>query len=654
MDNKTNPEAKNKTINVILAILLVAAVVFAGVMYNQKNDLDKQVADMTAQIKTLKKDLETVKGEAAAAEMARAEAELAAERAKGPTPNWAPYDDLINQIKTTADFANRVTLMHQAEDMLMDTGAIVPIYYYNDLFMKKEPVKGFFSNNYGNKFFLYATNGDSDTLRINLASEPDKLDPALNSSVDGAGLAINSFGGLYTYNAEGVLSPNFATGVTVSEDGLTYEFAIREGLKWSNGDPLTAKDFEYSWKRAAAPETAADYSYMLNSVEGYYTYAENADGTGAYNLVDDQYVAVEPDEDGNTAGGYDLAPALNVTASEDGLTLTVKLSTPTAYFLDLAAFPVLFPVHQASVEAAEGYKDEAGNVVNPGAWALEAGFVTSGAFTLESWAHNESMVYVKNPNFWDAENVKLEKLEFMLSSDETAIYAAYNAGDLDFIDTVPQDEIKGLLESQNPEFQVVNQLGTYYINFNVKSKLFEGKTVTEAANMRKAFGLLIDRPYIVENIGQTGQQVATSFIPAGMLDGNNGIFKDAAGWQYPVGDGYFPVERDLNGAIELLKAAGYQFDDGNKLSAETPINFEYVTNPSAGHVAIAETVQQDLAEVGITMSIKTLEWNVFLNERKAGNYDVARNGWIADFNDPINMLEMWTTASGNNDVQFGK
>ncbi|MGI6634306.1 MAG: ABC transporter substrate-binding protein [Christensenellales bacterium] len=652
MSNQDNSQAKNKKINVVLAILLVAAVVFAAMTYGQKNDLDKQITDLTAQIETLKKDLETVKGEAEAAEIAKAEAELAALRAKGPLPDWKPYDELINQIKTTTDFAGRVKLMHEAEDMLMDTGAIVPVYYYNDLFMVKPDVEGFYTNNYGNKFFLYATKGDADTLRINLASEPDKLDPALNSSVDGACLAINSFGGLYTYNAEGVLEPNFATGYTVSEDGLTYEFTMREGLKWSNGDALNAKDFEYSWKRAAAPETAADYSYMFNGIAGYYTYVENAEGKGAYDLVDDAYVPQEVAEGAAPTGKYDLVPALQVTASEDGTKLTVALDAPCAYFLDLTAFPTFFAVHQPTVEAAAGYKDDAGNVVNPGAWATEAGFVTSGAFTLESWVHNESMVYVRNPNFWDAENVKLEKLEFMLSADETAIYAAYKAGDLDFIDAVPQDEIKGLIGT--PEFNVINQLGTYYVCFNVKSKLFEGKTVEEAANMRKAFSALIDRQYIVDAIGQTGQQPATSFIPGGMLDGNNGIFKDAAGWSYPVGDGYYPVERDVGKAVELLKSAGFQFDDQNKLTAETPLSFEYVTNQSAGHVAIAETIQQDLAEVGITMTIKTLEWNVFLNERKNGNYDVARNGWIADFNDPINMLEMWSTASGNNDVQFGK
>ena len=537
---------------------------------------------------------------------------------EGSEPDWTEYDALIAEIKSTTDFAEREAKMHQAEDILMDTGAIVPIYYYNDLYMQKPEVEGIYSNAYATKFFMYATNGDSDTLNLNLSSEPDKLDPALNSSVDGACLAVTAFGGLYTYDSNGELTPNYATGVEVSEDGLTYTFTMREGLKWSDGSDLTAKDFEYSWKRAAAPATAADYSYMYDGIKGY------------------------PED-------------LAVTASEDGATLTVELNAPCAYFLDLAAFPAFFAVPQQSVEAADGWEE------NPGAWALEAGFVTSGAYTLTEWTHNEAMVYPKTPNYWDAENVKLEKLVFMLSADDTAIYAAYQAGDLDFIDTVPTDEIQNLKDS--PEFYIVDELGTYYVAFNIKSDLFAGKTVEQAAAMRKAFSKLIDRDYIIETVGQTEQKPANAFIPEGMMDGNGGVFKENDdAYTYPVTaeleDGsesavYYDYEVDVEGDSELLKEAGFEFD-GDMLSDSTPISFEYLTNETSGHIAIAECIQQDLAAVGINMTIRTCDWNVFLNDRKAGNYDVARNGWIADFNDPINMLEMWTTDSGNNDVQFGR
>lgn len=535
--------------------------------------------------------------------------------------DWKVFDQLIADIKSTTDFVEREAKMHEAEDMLMETGALVPIYYYNDVYMVKPDVEGFFANVYGNKFFMYCTKGDATTLKINLASEPDKLDPALNSSVDGACLAINSFSGLFTYNAKGEQIPALVETYTVSEDGKTYTFTLKDDLKWSDGSALTAADFEYSWKRAASAETGADYAYMFNGIDGY----------GTDNL--------------------------NVKASEDGKTFTVVLSAPCAYFLDLCAFPTFLPVKKDQVEGAKGYLDADGKILNPGAWATEAGFVSNGAFTLKEWKHEESMVYVKNPYYYDAENVKIERLEFMLSADDVAIYAAYNAGNLDFIDSVPNDEISKLLD--NPEFKIVDELGTYYICFNVKSDLFAGKTEAQANAMRRGLSLLIDRERIAEDCGQTGQQPANAFIPAKMLDGHGGEFKKSDdAYTYPVAaeNGYYTTaygDELVKEAIKLLEEAGFKFVDG-KLSDETPINFEYLTNDGTGHIAIAECVQQDLAVIGVDMKIKTVDWDTFLNERKAGNYDIARNGWIADFNDPINMLEMWTTDSGNNDCQFGR
>ena len=528
-------------------------------------------------------------------------------------PDWSEYEALIKEIKTTTDVENRVALMHKAEDILMGTAAVIPIYYYNDLYLQKTDVEGIYSNLFGFKFFQFAT-CPRDVLKINLASEPAKVDPALNSSVDGACLAVNMFEGLYTYDANGDLQPALAENTEVSEDGLTYTFTLRDGLKWSDGTDLTAKDFEYAWKRAAAPETGADYGYMFDAI------ATTADG------------------------------ALDVTASEDGKTLTVNLVAPCAYFLDLAAFPAYLPVPQAQVEAAEGWE------TNPGAWAAEAGFVTNGAYTMTAWTHEESIVLTKNDNYYRADEVTIPEIDLMLSADDTAILSAYNAGNLDFADTVPTNEIASLMG--NPDFHVIDNLGTYYAAFNVNSPIFDGKTVDQAIAMRKAFAILIDRPYIVETVGQTGQKVATSYIPAGMADGNGGVFKEnGAAYNFPVGDGYYPedvADNAIDEAIALLEYAGYKFDDTGMLSDETPIKITYLTNDGTGHIGVAQIMQQDFAEIGIQMEIDTREWNVFLDERKQGNFDFAREGWLADFNDPINMLEMWTTDSGNNDCQFGR
>lgn len=528
-----------------------------------------------------------------------------------PLNDWDQYNQLIADIKSETDFTKRTEMMHQAEDILMSNYCILPFYYYNDIYMLKDYVKGMYSNVFGTKFFQNVTmDNGSTTLRLNLASEPAYLDPALNSSVDGACLAAASFSGLYTYNEEGQPEPACATGYEVSEDGLNFTVTLREGLKWSDGSDLTAKDFEYSWKRAAATATAADYGYMFAGFEGY------------------------PDD-------------LAVTAVDD-TTLTFTLTAPCAYMEDLMAFPTFYPVKQEAVEAAADWQ------TSPGAWCQDAGFVSNGPFVCTAWDHDVSMTYEKNPYWYGADDVALEKLEFMLSADDTAIFAAYNSGDVDMIDTVPNDEIQSVIDSS--EFYIVDNLGTYYAAFNCKSELFADKTPEQAACMRKAFNILVDRDYIVENVGQTGQLPANAFIPYGMADGNGGVFKTDVTEQ-----GYFDpyaINNDYDATVEearnLLKAAGYKFGEDGKLSPETPINVEYLTNNGTGHVAVAESMQQDFAVLGIQMTIQSVDWNVFLEERKAGNFDFCREGWLADFNDPINMLEMWITDSGNNDCQFGR
>lgn len=452
------------------------------------------------------------------------------------------------------------------------------------------------------------SSGGSGILNINLASEPDYLDPALNSSVDGGCLAVNSFAGLYTYDQNGELIPQLATAMPeVSDDGCVYTVNLKES-KWSNGDDLNAQDFVYSWNRVIAEETAADYAYLFDVI------ARNGDA-----------LAIE---------------------TPDDYTMVITLNSPCPYFNDLMAFPTFFPVHQASVEAA----NPDGTV--PGKWAQEAGFVCNGAYTLQSWNHNESMVYVKNPNYYDAANVTMDELHFMLSADDTAIYAAYNSGDLDYIDTVPNDEISSL-NGINPEFGILDNLGTYYIGFNVNDSVFDGKTVEEAAKMRHAMCLLIDRGFIVENVGQTGQVPADSFVPLGMADGNGGEFKQADTSYY---DADATGAGMLEEAVALLEEAGYTLTDNGdgSYSIDPGISITYLTNDGTGHIAIAESIQQDLAVVGISMDIQSEDWNVFLEDRKQGNFTLAREGWLADYNDPVNMLEIFTSDSGNNDMQLGK
>lgn len=532
-------------------------------------------------------------------------------------PAWEAYDERIAEIKSETDPAKREALMHEAEDELMNTWAIIPLYYYNDVYMQKADVENIYANHFGFKYFGFAKTPDN-TLSLQVASEPNKLDPALNSTVDGAALAILSFAGLCTYDAEGKVVPDLAESYEISEDNLTYTFTMKDGLKWSDGEELNAEDVVYSWNRLVTPETGADYFYLADGI------ARKEDKT------------------------------LDIEASEDGKTFTVHLSSPCPYFLDLCAFPAFYPVPQQSVEAAEGAD------TNPGAWCTEAGFVTSGPMTCKEWKHNESMTYEKNPNYHNADAVSLEKVQFMLSADDTAVWNAYEDGSLQFSDTIPTDMMETAKERD--DFHKISTLGTYYAGFNVNSELFKGKTVQQAADMRKAINLLIDRQYIVDTIAQADQEIANTFIPTTMSDGNGGEFRtNDDAYTYPVEEakGYFDpsaeaYEANLEEARKLLEGAGYKFDENGMLSAETPISMTYLTNDSEGNVKIGESIQQDLNAIGINVQVETREWSVFLDERKQGKFDFCREGWVADYDDPINMLEMWETDSGNNDMQFGR
>ena len=457
-------------------------------------------------------------------------------------------------------------------------------------------------------------NSDTSTLNIMLASEPDRLDPHLNTTVDGAVLAVNSFVGLMAYDENGELAPGLAESYEESDDGLTYTFHLIEST-WSDGTPLTANDFVWSWNRAANPQTASDYGYLYDGLIEKNPVAQETEANPEYDAAA-AAAAEEAGEEYTISETVYTAAAKEAQANNDILvgvtalddyTLEVKLVAPCPYFLSLCAFPTFFPVPQASVEAANP------DGTNPGAWALEAGFVSNGAYTCTAWEHNQSMTYTKNPNYYRADEVQIETLQFMLSDDDAAVYSAYTAGNLDFADTIPNAELGVLLDNNDPELHIASQIGTYYVGFNVNSELFAGYTPEQANDLRHAINLLIDRQYIVDTIGQTGQVIANTFVPDSMSDGNGNLFKQNTDtYTYPDAEavGYFDPSEDayednLAEAISLLEGIGFVFDDNGMLSEETPLSFTYLTNEGEGNEAIGEAIQQDMAVIGATVDIQT-------------------------------------------------
>lgn len=473
------------------------------------------------------------------------------------------------------------------------------------------------------------------SIAVCLASEPDTIDPALNSSVDGATLVAHLFSGLakWAQKDDGTLeivadaAKELVEGVTNADGTVTYTYTLRDGLKWSDGKDVTAGDFVFSWNRAASTALAADYAYMYEVVDGYADIWEtDADGN-----------FVNPDA------------KLNVTAPDDK-TLVVTLANAVAYWNELLAFPVYYPVRE--------------DVVANENWATDPStYVSNGMYKLTGWTHNSVITLEKNADHPDAAEVTMDKIEFYLSDDNNNMLSNFENGSWQLIDDVPTNEIAALKEKYPTEFVVAGQIGTYYVCWNINENILPSdSTLTgeakEAAEeeIRNAIGLLFDRNYIVTEIGQAGQVPASSFVAMGMTDADGSQFYQNAGSSAEY-DGYYDVSEDaLEGnyakAIEVLKKY-YNYDEATGKFTNFP-TLTYLYNTSEGHKAIGEYLQSAVAGVGITMNLVNQEWNTFLNTRKNGDYSIARNGWLADYNDPICFLDMWVTASGNNDVQFGK
>ncbi|MBQ2316684.1 MAG: peptide ABC transporter substrate-binding protein, partial [Lachnospiraceae bacterium] len=287
----------------------------------------------------------------------------------------------------------------------------------------------------------------------------------------------------------------------------------------------------------------------------------------------------------------------------------------------------------------------------PGAWTWEAGFVCNGAFQLKEWRHEESMVYEKNKNFYNADQVQLEHLEMMLNADDGVSYTAYNSGDLDFINQIPSSEMESL--KTNPEFHLSERLGVEFVAFNVNAPIFDGLSVEQAKKFRQAINMLIDRNYLVTNYGYKGQTIADSYVPSGMSDGNGAVFKT----QYTS---YFDGKKTgaamEEEAIALLEECGYTFEEqaDGTYTCSPEIRLPYIMDQGDLNRHVAESIQSDLAQVGIVMEIEEMDRNAFFERQEAGDYVFSRGTWVADFNDPINMLLQYETNCGNNVPGLGR
>lgn len=429
----------------------------------------------------------------------------------------------------------------------------------------------------------------------NLNSELKSIDPALNTAVDGHQVIYGVFEGLCRLDERDQGIPGIAESWDISEDNLTYTFHLRDA-KWSDGQPVKASDFVYAWKRAVDPATAAEYGYQMY-------YLKNGEAIN---------------------NGEKPVDELGVKAIDDK-TLEVTLENITPYFLQLTAFPTYMPVREDVVSA------------DPEGWALNMDtYIGNGPFKVQEWKHDDVLKLVKNENYYDADKVKLDGIDYVFIVEASTAVSAFESGEIDYMEAVPAEKIAVLEEANDENFKILPYLGTYFYIFNMNQEPVNNLKV------RKALSLAINRTDIVEQVTKAGQVPATGFVPKGvsMSDGTTDFQETAGDYNMPIDDS--KVEE----AKQLLAEAGYP--DGQGFPT-----IELLYNTNEGHKAIAEAIQAMWKQnLGINVELRNEEWKVFQTSRNEGNYTVARHGWIGDYVDPMTFLDMWITASGNNDAKF--
>lgn len=422
-------------------------------------------------------------------------------------------------------------------------------------------------------------------LSVNIKTEPPSLHPGTSTDTTSSAVLDQVFEGLTRVNQEGEVEEGMAESWDISEDELTYTFNLREDATWTNGDPVTASDFEYAWKWVLDPENAdTDYAYQLYPIKNAEDAKEN-DGS-----LDDVGITVEDDH-----------------------TLVVELEQPTEYFLELTAFYTYYPINE---DVTSDNKE----------WALDAGddYVSNGPFQLVSWDHKDNIVIEKNEDYWDADTVKLETITLHMVEEESTALQMFESGDLDWVgdptDSVPLAAIPSMKDAG--ELNISDRAGVYYYSFNTEEEPFDNEDI------RKAFALSLDRTSIVESITQGEQKPAMGLVPPSIFEENE--------------EGYF-ADNDTETAKEHLEKGLEELG----LDELPTVKLSY--NTDEGHAAIAQAAQDIWKkELGVEVELNNEEWNVFLDSLGEGDYQMGRMGWIADFNDAINFLEIFETVGGNN------
>ena len=441
--------------------------------------------------------------------------------------------------------------------------------------------------------FLAGTGAAAEgEIVFNLAVEPQTIDPVRNNAVDGSNVIFNLFDGLVRIGFDDAPEPGCAERWEVSEDGMTWTFHLRKGLKWSDGKPLTAEDFRYGLLRLLDARNASPNAYMAYFLKN---------GEAFFN-----------DKAGSEDVGIDVP---------DDATLRLRLENPAPLMLDCLSFYAFAPARADVVEQ------------DPRGWATKPeSLVSNGPFVLSEWKHNSELTLTKNPNYWDADNVKIDKVRMVMITDSNTALAAFKAGKVDLLDRIPPQMTPQLIQSG--EAKVAPALGTAFCVFNVARAPFDDPRV------RKAFTLAIDRTAMVEKVTLGGQKPAVAFIPYGIPGvGSDRDFRAEGGT-------FLPERADPEAAKKLLAEAGYPDGKGFPKVA-------YKYNLSSTNKAIAEALQAMWKQnLGVEVELANEEWKVFLNTREQGDFQIARHAYVTIFFDAGSLLEGWVTGSPKNVARY--
>ena len=427
-------------------------------------------------------------------------------------------------------------------------------------------------------------------ITVNWGTEPPSLDPGLASDTTSAAIIFNIMDPLITLDDELNAVENAAESWEVSEDGKTVTLTLRDDLEWTTGDPVTAEDYEWSWKRTVSPELGADYAYQFFGIVGAAEYNECDPAKGDCEALREE-MGVE---------------------AVDERTLRITLTSAQPWFIQQLAHTSFIAVHRPTVEQ---FGEN---------WTEPANIVTNGPFKLDTWEHNSRIDLVKWEDWRNADEVSLTRVNGRMITDGTTAVQAYEAGEIDVNLDVPPEEIARLKDTE--DYQQYPYLGTYYYGLNVKN-------ITDPLQ-RRAMAMAIDRRTIIDNITQADEVPATGFTPAGMpgFDSIN-----------PASE-FLPESGDIEAAKELMSQVQ---------NPKTEINL--LLNDAPGHREIAVAVQANWQELGLKVNIRQQEWAQFLEAigpPPGNDIDAFRLGWIADWPDAMNFLELWTSDSGNNSTNF--